>query len=46
MITARARQQEVILEELEAKDQDYMELEEESLGVRQENDQLIEKIDE
>ena len=46
MITARARQQEVILEELESKDQDYMQLEEESLAVRQENDQLSDKVDE
>ena len=45
MITSKARQQEAMLDELEAKDEDYMRLEEDSAMIRQENEQLIDKID-
>nr|XP_002123434.1 cilia- and flagella-associated protein 157 [Ciona intestinalis] len=40
MITARARQQEVLLEELETREQEYVQFEEESGEVRTENEQL------
>jgi len=45
MITAKARQQEILLDELEAKDEDYMRLDEESTIIRQENEELHEKTE-
>ncbi|XP_076823875.1 cilia- and flagella-associated protein 157-like [Clavelina lepadiformis] len=45
MMTARTRQQEAILEELEARDQEYLQLEEESSQIRQENEDLTGKVD-
>ena len=45
MITSRARSQEILLEELEAKDEDYMRLEEESAAIRQENEEIHEKVE-
>uniref|UniRef100_H2YPP1 Cilia- and flagella-associated protein 157 n=1 Tax=Ciona savignyi TaxID=51511 RepID=H2YPP1_CIOSA len=45
MITARARQQEVVLEELEAREQDYSQLEEDSSDIRKNNEELIEQVE-
>nr|CAB3230149.1 cilia- and flagella-associated protein 157 [Phallusia mammillata] len=45
MITARARQQELQLEDLESREQEYMQLEEESTQIRQENEQVTDRLE-
>jgi len=45
MITSRARQQEVLLEELEAREQEYTDLDEEAMVVRTENEDFKEKVE-
>jgi len=44
MITSRARQQEVLLEELEAREQEYVQLDEEATMVRTENEECKEQM--
>ena len=45
MVTAKARQQDIVLDEMEAKDEEYIRLDEESAMVRQENEELHEKVE-
>ena len=45
MITSRAREQEGLLEELEAREQEYVQLDDEASIVRTENDDFKEKVE-